>query len=206
MAIDINGDGLIQLGGTSTTQGRVRLNEDTDNGTNYVELTAPASVTANRTVTFPDSDMNFATGLNVAQGGTGATTLTANNVILGNGTSAVQLVAPGASGNLLTSNGTTWASTAPAAPSAPSTADVLNATAGASQGAVGTYILGYNTSGTTISPGGTLAGSSIQNAGLGESGGSAVIVKTGTLSGTWRCMGYSQPGNSGYVTVWLRTV
>jgi len=51
--------------------------------------------------------------LSPANGGTGATTLTANNVILGNGTSAVQFVAPGASGNVLTSNGTTWQSTAP---------------------------------------------------------------------------------------------
>jgi len=51
----------------------------------------------------------------VANGGTGATTLTANNVILGNGTSAVQFVAPGANGNVLTSNGTTWQSTTPAA-------------------------------------------------------------------------------------------
>ena len=42
MAVSINGDGLITVDGTSTTQGRVRLAEDTDNGTNYVELTAPA--------------------------------------------------------------------------------------------------------------------------------------------------------------------
>lgn len=55
MAVTINGDGLIQVDGTSTTQGRVRLAEDTDNGTNYIELTAPASVAANRTVTFPDA-------------------------------------------------------------------------------------------------------------------------------------------------------
>lgn len=53
--------------------------------------------------------------IGVAYGGTGATSLTANNVILGNGTSAVQVVAPGSSGNVLTSNGTTWQSTAPAA-------------------------------------------------------------------------------------------
>ena len=46
----------------------------------------------------------------VANGGTGATTLTTNNVILGNGTSAVQVVAPGTSGNALVSDGTTWAS------------------------------------------------------------------------------------------------
>jgi hypothetical protein len=51
----------------------------------------------------------------VSSGGTGATTLTANNVLLGNGTSALQAVAPGNSGNVLTSNGTTWSSTAPAA-------------------------------------------------------------------------------------------
>ena len=51
--------------------------------------------------------------LPVANGGIGATTLTANNVVLGNGTSAVQVVAPSTSGNVLTSDGTTWASTAP---------------------------------------------------------------------------------------------
>lgn len=50
--------------------------------------------------------------LPVGNGGTGATTLTANNVILGNGTSAVGFVAPGTTGNLLTSNGTTWTSAA----------------------------------------------------------------------------------------------
>jgi len=48
--------------------------------------------------------------LAIANGGTGATTLTANNVILGNGTSAPLFVAPGTAGNVLTSNGTTWAS------------------------------------------------------------------------------------------------
>ena len=51
----------------------------------------------------------------VSAGGTGSTTLTANNVLLGNGTSALQAVAPGTAGNVLTSNGTTWASTTPAA-------------------------------------------------------------------------------------------
>lgn len=53
--------------------------------------------------------------LPVANGGTGATTLTANNVLLGNGTSALQVVAPGTTGNVLTSNGTTWQSSTPAA-------------------------------------------------------------------------------------------
>jgi hypothetical protein len=50
----------------------------------------------------------------VSFGGTGVASLSANHVVLGNGTSAVQLVAPGTSGNVLTSNGTTWQSTTPA--------------------------------------------------------------------------------------------
>jgi hypothetical protein len=54
------------------------------------------------------------TDLAVADGGTGASSITANSVILGNGTSALSgnLVAPGTSGNILTSNGTTWTSAA----------------------------------------------------------------------------------------------
>jgi hypothetical protein len=48
--------------------------------------------------------------LPVSKGGTGANTLALNNVVLGNTTSAVQLVAPSTSGNVLTSNGTTWIS------------------------------------------------------------------------------------------------
>ena len=55
MAINIDGNGLITLGGTASTQGRVRLSEDTDNGTNYIELTAPASVASDKTITFPDA-------------------------------------------------------------------------------------------------------------------------------------------------------
>ena len=64
-----------------------------------------------------NSDITSLTGLTtpltVAQGGTGAATLTANNVLLGNGTSAPQVVAPSTTGNVLTSNGTTWVSSAP---------------------------------------------------------------------------------------------
>ncbi len=55
MSVTIEGNGLITAGGTSTTQGRVRLAEDTDNGSNYIELTAPASVTSNQIITFPDT-------------------------------------------------------------------------------------------------------------------------------------------------------
>ena len=70
------------------------------------------------------------TALPVANGGTGATSLTANNVILGNGTSAVQAIAPGSTGNVLTSNGTTWASSAPATQTYPG-AGIANSTGSA---------------------------------------------------------------------------
>jgi microcystin-dependent protein len=79
-------------------------------------LTANQSITLSGDVTGSGSTAITTTlaTVTVAKGGTGLTTLTANNVILGNGTSTPSFVAPGASGNLLTSNGTTWQSTAPA--------------------------------------------------------------------------------------------
>jgi hypothetical protein len=72
-----------------------------NNGTNVVDVTNHIT------------SLTLGSALPVASGGTGATTLTANNVLLGNGTSAVQAVAPGTSGNVLTSNGTTWTSATP---------------------------------------------------------------------------------------------
>jgi hypothetical protein len=75
-----------------------------------------SSLTASKPVFTNGSKNLVSTGtLGVDQGGTGLTTLTANNVILGNGTSTPLFVAPGTAGNVLTSNGTTWSSTTPAA-------------------------------------------------------------------------------------------
>jgi hypothetical protein len=85
-------------------------------GTNNAFFTISGPATSAKTYTFPNATTTVLTtnaAVTVAQGGTGATTLTANNVILGNGASAPLFVAPGTSGNVLTSNGTTWASTAP---------------------------------------------------------------------------------------------
>ena len=96
-----------------------------NNGTNVVDAVTHATSltlgsalpiasggTGTTSTTFTNLTTNVTGTLPVANGGTGATTLTANNVILGNGSSAVAFVAPGTTGNLLTSNGTTWASTA----------------------------------------------------------------------------------------------
>jgi len=74
-----------------------------------VNLDASGNVSALGTI---NSGIWGATTIAVASGGTGATTLTANNVLLGNGTSSPQFVAPGTSGNVLTSNGSTWISAA----------------------------------------------------------------------------------------------
>lgn len=108
--------------------------------------------------------------IGVAYGGTGSTSLTANNVLLGNGTSALQAVAPGTSGNVLTSNGTTWTSAAPAA--------------GASPGGSGSEIQ-YRSGASTFGAltGSSVSGSSLTLAGvLGMPGGSAAapaIVASG---------------------------
>ena len=46
---------VVTIDGNATNAGRLRLAEDTDNGTNYVEIIAPAAVTSNRTITLPDA-------------------------------------------------------------------------------------------------------------------------------------------------------
>lgn len=55
MSVIINGDGVVDVGGNSTSAAYVRLYEDTSNGTNYVNVIAPSSVTSNRTITLPDA-------------------------------------------------------------------------------------------------------------------------------------------------------
>jgi hypothetical protein len=58
--------------------------------------------------------VNALEGISVASGGTGLETLTAESVVIGNGTNAVKFVAPGTAANILTSNGSAWVSQAPA--------------------------------------------------------------------------------------------
>lgn len=62
-----------------------------------------------------DASTGLVNATPVANGGTGSITLPSKQVLIGNGTSAPTGVAPGTSGNLLTSNGTDWISAAPPA-------------------------------------------------------------------------------------------
>jgi hypothetical protein len=104
------------------------------------------------------NSLTLGTALPVASGGTGSATLTANNVLLGNGTSALQVVAPGTLGNVLTSNGTTWASTALPASGTVTSVGVSGGTTGLTTSG------GPVTSSGTITIAGTLA---VANGGTG---------------------------------------
>jgi len=183
-----SGANITGLNATAITAGTISNNRTTASSSNgastIVERDATGNFTAN-VITANGSSItsinaaNISSGtLGVARGGTGAATLTANNVILGNGTSSVLFVAPGTSSNVLTSNGSTWASAAIPAATIPSTYD-----------AVGSYALLHNTSTTTTySAGDTAAGSDIRVTGAIRST-IAQTVSTGAApSGTWRIM------------------
>jgi len=79
---------------------------------------------------------------------------------------------------------------------------------------VGSLCFAWNHSTSSVSPGSTLAGSSLTPAGLASSSSSAstgyMVTIFSTLSGTWRCLGYSYRGNVGEygllqsATLWQR--
>ena len=56
--------------------------------------------------------LTLTNSLGVSSGGTGNSSLVANSLLVGNGTSPIITIAPGTSGNLLTSTGTGWVSSA----------------------------------------------------------------------------------------------
>ena len=103
----------------AATQDAVNLQGRAGGSSSYVATITPTALTASRTVTLPDADINFATGLPIANGGTGQTTASAafnalspitstGDLIIGNGTnSATRLAIGTTSGYVLTTNGTT---------------------------------------------------------------------------------------------------
>lgn len=99
-AINLNQSGIVAYNGTGTFFGRTF----TSTG-NTVTITNPNGVTAAPNFEVNTANINIntlgGTPLTVANGGTGATTLTANGLLLGNGTSAVTSVPVGTNGQLL---------------------------------------------------------------------------------------------------------
>ena len=96
--------------------------------------------------------------------------------------------------DILFNDGTTQSTAAGAV----TTTAVLNATAGASVGAVGTYANAAPTASITQNPGDTRAGSGLNyNMPFGSGPGSNIGV------GTWRLMGGASGSHQG-ISVWLR--
>ena len=136
LATDVTGTLPVANGGSGATTAQTAMNAFAGavtsgqylrgNGTNVVMSAIQAADVPALNQNTTGTAANVTGTVAVANGGTGATTLTANNVILGNGTSAVQVVAPGTTGNVLTSNGTTWVSAA-AGGGAPSFITMVNA-------------------------------------------------------------------------------
>ena len=109
--VDITG--AFRLDGTAGASGQALVSAGGANTPTWSTLGTIASQSASA-VAITGGTITGITDLTVADGGTGASSITANSVVLGNGTSALSgnLVAPGTSGNVLTSNGTTWTSAA----------------------------------------------------------------------------------------------
>jgi hypothetical protein len=90
------------------------------NGASTIVLRDTNGSFAGNVGTFTSVSGNYTSGswtasvIGAQYGGTGSANLTADSVVVGNGASAVKLVAPGTNGNVLTSNGTSWVSTAAA--------------------------------------------------------------------------------------------
>ncbi len=134
--------------------------------------------------------------LNVANGGTGATSLTANNVLLGNGTSAVQTVAPGTAGNVLTSNGTTWVSSTPSTGGTVTSVDVSGGTTG------------LTTSGGPIVTSGTITLAGTLNVANGGTGSTTLAANNVLLGNGTSALQAVAPGSAGNVltsngTTWV---
>ena len=126
------GNTAIQLGNTVTTLNNMSF--------------------ANVTIT------SVSTPITAAQGGTGLTSLTAENVLIGNGANAVKVVAPGTAGNVLVSTGTTWASQAPGAASGNVTIGNTTIALGGTSSSLGNVTLNNATAGNAVSDSANVVG------------------------------------------------
>ncbi len=128
-------------------------------------------------------------------------------IIAGDTSGTVTLSAPAVAGTttltLPTTSGTVLTSV-----STLTTAQVQTATAGSSEGDLGTYAFLYQPSGG-YTQGATAAGSSLNwislyASGLGGATAYTNTVNATTLSGTWKAMNKGNYSGSGAIGVWLR--
>ncbi len=105
---------ITQIKGSNIEDGTVLAVDIKDDSITNAKIKSDAAIAQSKL-----EDLTLTTDvtgtLPVANGGTGATTHTANGVLIGEGTSAMTTVAPSTSGNVLTSDGTDWTSATPAA-------------------------------------------------------------------------------------------
>jgi hypothetical protein len=134
--------------------------------------------------------IGLAVPLTVAQGGTGQTTLAAHGVLLGEGTAALAVAAPGAANTLLTGAGVT------SDPAFQTVTSVLDAVLGNAQGSLAMRGVSAWQS-LTPGPSGTLLSSAGAAANL------AWITAPGTITGVFPGTGLSGGGSTGSVTISL---
>lgn len=118
------------VGGNLTVNGTTTLVGDstaptqlsTDNSTKIATTAFVKSITSllgsmstqnSNSVNITGGSITGITDLAPADGGTGLSSITANAVMIGNGTSPVTTVSPSSAGNVLTSDGTSWSSQTP---------------------------------------------------------------------------------------------
>jgi len=158
------------------------------------------TVTTLNNMTFANVTISsVSTPITAAQGGTGLTTLASENVIIGNAASAVKTVAPGTSGNVLTSTGSAWASQAPGAVTGNVTIGNTTIALGGTSSSLGNVTLNNATVGNAVSDSAIVAGyigipqnsqNSNYNVVLGDAG-KHIYHPTGQAAAT-----YTFPANS----------
>jgi len=146
-------------------------------------------------VTITGGSITGITDLAVADGGTGASSFTANSVLLGNGASSFQEVAPGTSGNVLLSNGSSWTSGAVSAGGGGLRLQLFTSpgtwTLPSSSNYVSAHVVGGGGGGSSPNTGGGL--NPTQNGGTSSFG--AFVSATGGQGG--RRVPTTVPGNPG---------
>ena len=70
----------------ASTQDAIIIAGRAGGSSSYASTLIPTTLSASRTITLPDADINFTTGLGVAQGGTGQTSYTDGQLLIGNST------------------------------------------------------------------------------------------------------------------------